>query len=897
MEARMKFIRWTAILLAAIAVLLSGVGCDEKSTGTNQTGRTVGSIQIVLGTVNDTLRFLPGDSASTSVTIIVSDDQGRALAGQKVNVSLSNNNLGYIEWADTDLQDTTNSVGRVNATFRTYARAGNQIISASTGGLTDNAILAILPASNVVCNVSMTIADTLLEANQYVEDSTRVVLTLTDCDARGIAGVSLDLRATGGRMMVPPPTDDGGRTETYWYNNGQFGTFTISVQVSGFNRSQNVHVQEIESRQGFLTVTSNKLQVEADGCVTAANITAVLQNQFGEAIRNDTVRFGAPYGGAIQPIGVTDSLGRAFATFCGMGVPNGEDPADSSFVVARYEKWGLRDTVYIRIDPASEITNVTLSATTASGIAGKDSIQLFVNAAYENGAPVNGYYAHFRFTECGSFLFDSVRLRNGTLDTVQFYRLCQQIPAMPPQLTVTVGGVVSSPLNIQINPGPATYVRFPTPIGVLNTNSAQDVSVAVSDTFGNPVRAGVIVFFETTIGTVSPSTAATNVDGLATTSLSTGTTAGDGVVRARLGNGAIDSTALFVQSGNANSLSMALLPPSMLVRGSGGQDWSQIRATAFDANGNPVPNGTWVRFQLQGSIPTGANINNRGLSDSAQTSNGIAVATLNAGTGVGTVFVQGCVTTETGQACAPATGSVVAGPPARIQLGVNELGEDAGGAAWDLEISALVKDAVQNNVIAGTAVFFSVIPEEYAQILSESVVVGNENSDGDVRPGVAFTTLRFTSEMTNRLVQISASTANGISQTFDLILPIQEPRIELYAQPSSWHFGIAAPCRIELRSIVRDGHDVRINGQEVYYRSARGRMYNNQGGTGQAVSISVTGPEYNPLFFSGECSLWLVETEAFIFPDPLTPEIPGEVGVEVVGFQNAQDSQVINFRR
>ncbi|MCB9366878.1 MAG: hypothetical protein H6508_06860 [Calditrichaeota bacterium] len=892
----MKFIRWTAVMMAALAMLLSGVGCDNKSTGTTPTVGNIGSIQIVLGTPNDTLRFVPGDSASTTVTVIVSDDQGRAMRGQKVDISLSNNNLGVIEWADENLEDTTNAQGRVNAIFRTYQVAGNQIISATAGTLTDNAVLTILPASNSVCDLRMTIADTLLEANQYVEDSTRIVLTLTDCEGKGIRDVALNIRANGGRLIEPALTDSGGRTTTYWYNNGQFGTFQVSCDIADFHVQQDLYVQEIESRPGYLTVTSNKLMVEADGCVTAANVTAVLQNQFGEAIRNDTVRFGAPHGGAIQPYGITDSLGRAFATFCGMGIPNGEDPTDSAYVVARYQTWSLRDTVHIRINPASAISNVTLSATTASGIAGKDSIQLFVSAAYENGSPVNGYYAHFNFTQCGDFLFDSVRLVNGTLDTNQFYKLCQNIPPTAPELTVTVGGVTSDPLLVQINPGAATFVTVD-PLPILTTNESIPVYAQVVDTFFNPVRSGTVVIFTSSIGTVSPSTAATNIDGIATTNLSTGTTAGDGVVRASLGNGQIDSTALFVQSGDASSLSMTLMPPSLLVRGSGGQDWSQIRANAVDANGNPVPNGTWVYFELLGAVPTGANINNHGLVDSAQTSNGLAVATLNAGTGVGPIYVQGCVNTEIGLQCAPATGTVVAGPPAEIQIGVDEVGEDAGGAAWDLEISALIKDAVQNNVIAGTAVFFSVVPEEYAQILSQSVVVGNENADGDVRPGVAFTTLRFTSLTTNRLVQIVASTANGITETMDFILPIQEPSIELYAEPSSWHFGIADPCRIALRAIVRDGHEVRINNQEVYYRAARGRMYTNQQGTGQAISLSVTGPEYNPVFLDGECTLWLVEDVDFIFPDPLTPEIPGEVGVEVVGFQDAQDSQVINFRR
>ncbi len=336
MEARMKLIRWTAATFAIIAMLLSGVGCEEKSGGnttTDGTG-TPGSIQIVLGTVNDTLYFLPGDSASTTVTIIVSDQQGRALAGQRVDVSLANANLGVIEWADANLLDTTNAAGRVNAVFRTYALAGNQIISAATGGVADNAVLTIQQSSNVICTLNMTVADTMLEANDFSEDSTQVILTIVDCAGHGIRDVSLDLRADGGRMIVPAPTDSGGKTSTWWYNNGQFGVFKLSIEVGGFRDSVSIRVQEIESITGFLQVTTSRRLIEADGCVTAASITAVLQNQFGEAVPNDTIRFGSPAGGSVTTTGVTDSLGRAFATFCGMGIPDDEDPTDSALVVA-----------------------------------------------------------------------------------------------------------------------------------------------------------------------------------------------------------------------------------------------------------------------------------------------------------------------------------------------------------------------------------------------------------------------------------------------------------------------------------------------------------------------------------------------------------------------------------
>jgi len=897
MEARMKFIRWTAATIAVLAMLLSGVGCDEKSSGggDNNNGTTPGSVQIVLGTVNDTLRFLPGDSASTAVTVIVSDQQGRALPGVKVSLALDDANLGYLEWADDNLRDTTNSLGRVNATFRTYARAGAQIISATVGSLTDTRVLTILQAANSICFLNMVVADTLLDANPVVEDSTQIILTITDCEYRGVEGVSLDLRANGGRLIPPAPTDSTGRTTTWWYNNGQFGQFTITIQIGDITRTASVTVQESDPALGYLFVYTNRKMVEADGCVTAATIQAQLQNQYGEGIGGDTIRFGTPNGGAVNAWAVTDTLGVAEVTFCGMGVPNGEDPADSAHVVARYDRWGLRDTVNVRINPASAIGEVNLSATNTFGVAGIDSIELILNVFFENGVRVNGYWARFRYTQCGDLTFDSVRLVNGSPDTANYYRICTQIPITSPQITAEVGGVVSSPLTIQVNPGIANKL-IPSAIPALDIGQQWTVEAQVQDTFSNPVGAGTVVFFESTLGAISPTTATTGADGIARSNYNSGTTAGSGVIRARLGNGYIDSTTVFVVAGDPNSLTMTVNPTSLQVRGSGGQDWSQIEARAFDPNGNPVPDGRWVTFELL-DAPEGCNINEHGLVDSAQTAAGLAIATLNAGTAVGPVLIQASVLTNSGIRYVPGNATVVAGPPYEIQMGLNEVGVDALGAAWDLELSALVKDVVQNPVRNGTAVFFEVVPEEFAQVLSEFVVTGNENSAGDTHPGVAYTTLRFTSLATNQTVQITASTANGIIETFDFVLPIQVPGLELNCLPGSWHFGANGnPCRIELRATVRDGHEVLINGQTVYYNAQRGRMYGNQNGTGPTLSLAVTGPDFGAPS-DGICSLWLVEQENFIFPDAVTPEIPGTVFAEVLGYDNAQDNQTINFRR
>jgi len=896
MEARMKLIRWAALSIAVLAILLSSVGCQEKtSTDTGGGGNeTVGSIQIVTGTPNDTLRFLPADSASTTVTVIVTDTRGLAMPGQKVDISLANTNLGVIEYVDAALLDTTNSLGRVNCVFRTYAQAGDQIIAATTGGFTAQRTLVIGELEGSINTVTMTVTPLQLEASPLEDDSAQVAITIRDAGNVGVPNVALNVSATGGRLTTPPVTDASGRTITWWYNNREFGNFTIYVRAGTKRDSAIVNVTQVDAVQGTLTLATNQLQIEADGCITAAMITATLKNQFGEAVRNDTVRFGAPDRGAIQPYAITDSLGNASANFCGMLIPNDQDPTDSSKIVARYEKWGIRDTVNVRVVPASGIGNVNLSVANTSGVAGKDSVALTVSVTFANGAPVNGYYVHFRYTQCGDFKYDSLRLVNGHPDSTNFYYLCQAVPTLPVELTAEVDGVFSDPVNININPGAPNRVIL-NPIAPTTINMPVSVIASVTDTFNNPVRANVPVGFFASFGSITPFSN-TNGDGDATASFNPGTTSGVALIKAYLTTGGDTAvTSAQVTSGSANSLTASLVPSSLAAQGSGGQDWSQIQANVFDANGNAVPDGAWVRFILING-PIGANINSNGALDSAQTASGLAVATLNAGTGLGPVAISACIRVGAVETCVPISGSIVAGPPAEIDMGLDEVGEDAGGGAWDVEISALVKDALQNVVLDGTVVFFEVSPPELAQVLSTAVVVGNENMDGDTHPGVAYSTLRYNSLATNSTVQITASTANGIEQTFEFLLPIQEPAVTLNCLPGSWHFNAQGDiCHIELQAIVRDGHQVLINGQEVYYSATRGRMYATTQGIAPAISTDFTGPDYGEPV--GQCSIWLVEESVFIFPDALTPEIPGEVRVEVVGYQDATDSQVINFRR
>ncbi|MBI5059604.1 hypothetical protein HZB60_07495 [candidate division KSB1 bacterium] len=894
------------VLMCVMAVLLLAVGCSDKSTsGTGgNTDGGVGSLQIVLG--DDTLQYLPGDSASTTVSIVVRDRSGVVMQGVRVAISLTNASLGFIEYVDTQLRDTSNGLGRVECVYRSYAQQGDNVINVNASGVVASVPISVREARDVVGSINLDITPDRVNTSPSGEDSVQCLITLRDVNHQGIANVNVQMSTDLGRFTPPPATDESGRTVTWWYPDGESGEGWIYVRAGGKSDSSQVHV-ELTLVTGVLSVSTNISRINADGCVTNATITATLEDAYGVAVPNDTIYFGTPGGvGSISSFGITDSSGVVQRILCGGGIPNSIDPNDSALVIARYPKWGLADTVHVRIDPAANVGNVILSASRYSGTAGQDSIALQLLAAYDNGNRINGLFAYL-YKECGTFAVDSVEIRNGAFISPVYWTVCTNVtpPSDPAEMYAMVRGVESNHLQFIIDPGPARMVSIVAELPVVPVNGTVGFIAQVQDSLANNVRDGEAVTFTTTStsGTLTPqSPISTDINGQARVTLNTGVTAGSVTVKVELGAVAVDSTVIFVTSGSANTILLEVTPPSVEVAGTGGQSSTTLTARVRDANNNAAPDGIRVGFRIiGGELLGGININNHGFSDSSTTANGIAVATLNAGTIPGPFSVQACCVAEDGQTiCASASnGSVVAGPPASIDIGVDEVGDDA-GAAWDLEVNALVLDQYNNAVRCSVAVFFEVDPDT-AQILSANVIVCNADKNGDHRPGVAYTILRYNSQATFETISITARTAapGAVSATELFTLPMQEPLLDLICTPNAWHYGQRTdPSQIQCVAMVQDGNSVPINGATVVFTTQRGAFFPTATGGSEIINgRRNTGPVANPLFLNGQAFVWLRAFEQYVFASPLETERTVEVRAEVEGYGEAVDAVIVNFQR
>lgn len=892
----MKSITWAAVAGSLVLLMVLGMGCSEDKTIRVEDDGSPGFMQIVYPeTITDTLEFLPGDSASMGFYVRVSDRNGVAVSGVPVEISLENPSLGTVELAKPEEGDTTDGLGRLNLIFRTIGQPGVNKIKAQAGGISASRQIVIQESDEVVSTLNVNVNPDRLEVTAGQEDSALVTVTIADEDQQGIQGIKLRLRATGGRFSELPVTNSNGKAITWWYSNNQSGTFSIWVRAGNLADTARIEVDEVGSVFGTLEVFSSKERIKADNCVTRAEITARLRDAFGTAVVGDTIWFGTPGLGVMEePSGVTDLQGQVKLYFCEESIPC---DTDSAMVVARYAPWALRDTVKIWIAPAALVGQVALSATRLEGVAGIDSTSLQVTAQYEDGTFVDGLRAKF-FASCndGHFTYDSLLLAGGHTLATNYWRFCQSTDVAA-QIWCYVDTVRSNTVNIFTRPGDPTGINLDVNPLVTPINGSVAAIATVIDSFGNEVEAGTPVSFSTTLGTVNPQISQTDNEGVAISTMRPGTQAGQASIKAIVSSVFADSVLVTILPGYAHTIELSVSNSSLQVAGTGGIDQSQLRATVLDANQNPVPDGAEVEFTILQGPGGGVNINNNGNSDTAPTSGGLAVATLNAGITPGPVQIQACTYVDDEAICAMSTIiSIVAGPPVTIQIGVDSDGIDAGGSAWDIEVSAQVMDQYNNPVRCNLAVFFSVEPN-ICQILSENVVTCNTNVEGDTRPGTAFTALRYTSEFTFQNVVLTAWVAEpGVSDQFDLQLPIQIPAISLECDPSAWYYDDPDidqpdPSHIKCIAVVKDGHENRINGAEVRFLSTKGHFYTQEFG-GQETSTRLTGlpPEDD-----GTAVLWLRARESAVFLIPQEPEVTAEVRATIVNYGEATDTKIVIF--
>ncbi|MBI3871873.1 MAG: Ig-like domain-containing protein [candidate division Zixibacteria bacterium] len=317
--------------------------------------------------------------------------------------------------------------------------------------------------------------------------------------------------------------------------------------------------------------------------------------------------------------------------------------------------------------------------------------------------------------------------------------------------TVTVsarveGGQVTRSKDVTINDvtggstenGHITLSITPTLIQADGSSSAT-VTAAVTDGSGNPVPDQTTVKFAAgekfvdingdgywtanvdslvydvdadnewdAIGTIDATVSTSH--GVATTTYTAGSTAALVYIKATGGQpGSQYSAEVSLSLTSNDSVSSISLTPGwqqVQVRGTGGIEWAQINAEAFDAHGNRAPQGLAIDFRITAGPHGGEAINGDPVNPVTvfTDASGQAHVTFNAGNISGTARIVA----RAGTVVSGATQVTVrSGPPAFISVGVL----DCNVPSWELvnvtnKITAVVVDQWGNEVPDSTAVWF-----------------------------------------------------------------------------------------------------------------------------------------------------------------------------------------------
>ncbi len=215
------------------------------------------------------------------------------------------------------------------------------------------------------------------------------------------------------------------------------------------------------------------------------------------------------------------------------------------------------------------------------------------------------------------------------------------------------------------------------------------------------------VSFETTVGTLSASSALTETDGRATVILTSQPQSGRATVTASYGPGLTDRRQVaFVKGPPASIVLVSVDPPAIGVKGAGSNATAFITFEVRDAQGTPVSDGEQIAFTLDPAAG-GESVD----PDSSATVDGRVRIAFNSGTIARTVRV---IATWTGGAISstPVPVAIHGGLPSQVNFSVApEPVNLAGRVLLGLEstITAFVFDRFSNPVPEGTSVRFGTV--------------------------------------------------------------------------------------------------------------------------------------------------------------------------------------------
>jgi adhesin/invasin len=632
---------------------------SPQATGSTQVvyeGSVPASVQV---TVEPSQIYVSGvglEPSWATITARVLDKNGVPVEGGSATFSIAANQGTLTDeyGNDNDGSPTTETVpigvginagiAKARLTSGRYAGTVTITVTATKAGVTESGIGSITylpgPVNTVVCFASPT------EIPADGTSVTTIWAIVRDTYGNPIPSIKVTFTSDKGTITAPESvTNANGIATTILRSVASDKTVVANVTCRAGEKSGTTQVTFSSVLADTVTLSAVPTSIPADDGQSAMTITATVTAR-GQPVPDGTVVTFSVSAGTIDSAQTPD-----------------EDPATSGWqrktvqgsAILRLKSGRVAGPVFITA--VSGVAAANLQVTFSPGAPDEaqctispnpstipadgttpSTITVTVLDKFQN--PIPGIVVNF--TAVGGNVNPAQSKTNAQgIATTQFTSTTQG------QATVTAsfGGIVKS-VNVTVEAAPVASITlsFSVPnlyVTGVTVNGQQvgttpalptegTVTATVRDVNGNPVGAGIVVAFSTTLGTIEAS-ATTTAGGSAQVKLSSGIVAGTARVTATVGTvrGTIDVPIL---PGDPASIMVSAVPT---VIPADGKSTAEITATVRDANNNPVKDGTTIEFfsrDTKVGYPPAAGDppgNPMGtITAKADTMNGIAKATL-----------------------------------------------------------------------------------------------------------------------------------------------------------------------------------------------------------------------------------------------------------------------------
>ncbi len=843
--------RIVELVILAVMIAMAVISCDKRH-GIDPLALQAGDIEDILIALNPPQIYLPSpeDIDSALVLIAVMNADGVGMESVTVRVTRSPA-IGFI----TQPNDT-DSTGVTYATFLAEPGVyGIATINVTAGSKSSSRDLYISGPSDY--SMSVNYSPPVPKLIDHEADPYDITVTLVDTTQRGVAGqqVTFSILNRVGRIsfedtsITIPRTNSQGIVTALFYNtrddeiNNPDSALIQTVTSSPSDPSNpivatvSIPLRPVLNTMSIEAVPRN---VYGDGSDSTI-IRAFLLDTDGHGIVGDTVIFSNPgVDGQYQSTVITNSNGVAETVFKPYA-----DHLGVTEIVATYRESFIHEataTVEVEIMPVRAIALVTVSLQTQTVIAnGQDSSTIFIFVQDSSGGSIaDGTSVFLENTGTGNLSHFQVQTTNGQARTA--IRAPANIESGPKVDSIFVWGN-SSDTTVVADTAVVTYVPDivyeleiirpdSTVTLVAGSGMSDTVQVSASDANGNPVANGTQIRFVNEIpsSTINPEAAQTT-DGIATAVYLVGSETGDDNVRAFVPDPDTPTDTIWSAhpavfrciSAEATTLVLSASQGNIEVGGAS----CQIIATLQDAYGNPLSEGYFVAFEIKSAIGS-EYVPDEWPSfdtewgvyyDTVETSiNGRAIVQIYSGTVAGPVSIEACtipLPPDSLFVCdEKSLITISSGPPFHVEASPAPLGEAINPAYPErfVQVGAGVWDVYANPVEYGTAVYFTLIPNDVAEVEGNSYTGGGRSYHPDSADGWAFSRIIYGCYGTFDTLQIVAYSAGENGPVADtsapFALPAYNPNIFLGANPGNlrcdgpddWDTAEA-----DIRAILQDG--------------------------------------------------------------------------------------------